>query len=40
MYPLFAFTAELVRRLHINRFYKLSESIGRKFLRSAYLRAR
>lgn len=31
MYPLFAFTAGLVRCLHINRLYKLSESIWRKF---------
>lgn len=34
MYPLFAFTAGLVRRLHINRLYKLSESIWRIFTSS------
>ena len=31
MYPLFALAAGLIRCLHINRFYKLSESIWRKF---------
>lgn len=31
MYPLFAFSAGLVRCLHINSLYKLSESVWRKF---------
>lgn len=31
MYPLFALTAGLVRCLHINRLYKLSERIWCKF---------